>query len=408
MTSLISPTAVDPAGDRTRPPGALPPPVPRAVLGPEHPAVRFDHAFRAEFASWLGRHRPDTAAPADEDAAFAYRLAWQRTLHAGGWAGVRWPTEYGGRSAGPLEQLMQYEELALTRAPEPANTPGMILLGPTLMRLGSAELKDRFLPGILSGDDMWCQGFSEPEAGSDLASLRTRARLDDDGWRIDGQKIWTTFADRARWCFVLARTDPATERHRGLSLLICDMDQPGVTVRRIRQISGDSEFSEVFFDGARTPRDHVVGAPGDGWAAAMTLFRFERGDPGYTDHTRLLVELHDLRPQLVGGSAAAAADARARWTQLWMRCQELRQLNIRLALQEAAGEEVVELGSVTNLVWGELAKDVAGLAADLDPAGFLAGPTAHHRLASRAKSIYSGTSEIQRTIVAQRLLGMPR
>lgn len=388
------------------------PPADRSVLGPDIAAVPFDHPFRAEFSSWLAAGAPSDPVEPGEDGVFAHRLAWQRALFAGGWAGLTWPKQYGGRDLGPLEQLMQYEELALVRAPEPANTPGMILLGPTLMRLGSDDLKERFLPGILSGDDLWCQGFSEPDSGSDLASLRTRATLVDGEWVVEGQKIWSTFADRARWCFVLARSDPESTKHRGLTLLIVDLDQPGVTIRPIRQITGDHEFSEIFFDGARAPQAWTVGEPGKGWSAAMLLFAFERGDPGFTDHARLLVELHDARPLLTADrlSAPALADARRRWVQLWLRCQELRRLNVRCALEAVAGREVVELGSVTNLVWGELCKDIAELGSDLSgTAAILRGDGAsHHRLASRAKSIYSGTSEIQRNIVAERLLALPR
>ncbi|MEU6643597.1 acyl-CoA dehydrogenase family protein [Saccharomonospora sp. NPDC046836] len=388
-------------------------PLSRRVLGPENGAVPFEHPFRAEFASWLDCHAPTEPEPAHEDERFAHRRAWQATMHAGGWAGLTWPAEYGGRGEGPLVQLMAYEELALHRAPEPANTPGMILLGPTLMLLGTDELKERFLPRILSGADLYCQGFSEPDSGSDLASLRTRARRDRStgDWAIDGQKIWTTFADRADYCFVLARTDPDSRRHRGLTLLICPMDQPRVSVRPIRQISGDREFSEVFFDDARVPAGWVVGEPGAGWHAAMTLFQFERGDPGYTDHARLLVELADIRTTLAAAalSPAAAADIRARATSLWLRCQELRALNVRLAVLAEQGRPIAETGSVTNLVWGELAKDVADLNGDVaDLAGRDVAAAIHHRLACRAKSIYSGTTEIQRTIIAERLLGLPR
>jgi hypothetical protein len=385
-------------------------PVDRGVLGPEIAAVPFNHPFRKLFGAWLETDAPGPVAVRNEDEIFEQRLRWQRALHRGGWAGLTWPARYGGRDMGPMEQLMQYEELALVRAPEPANTPGMILLGPTLIRLGSEELQERFLPGILSGDDLWCQGFSEPGAGSDLAALRTRATALGDQWSITGQKTWSTFASRARWCFVLTRSDPDSVRHRGLTLLICDLDQPGVTVRPVRQISGDHEFAEVFFDGARAPRAWTVGEPGQGWAAAMTVFQFERGDPGFTDHARLLVELHDAHGIITSGqlSAAAVAAARQRYVDLWLRCQELRRLNVRLALD--GGDQAMELGSITNLVWGELSKDIADLTADLGgrTAVLSSSRVAHHRIASRAKSIYSGTSEIQRNIIAERLLGLPR
>lgn len=385
----------------------------RSVLGPQDPVVPFDHPFRAEFSAWLEEHVPTGPEPAGEDDRFAYRRTWQATMNDGGWAGLSWPPEYGGRGENPLTQLMAYEELALHRAPEPANTPGMILLGPTLMELGTAELKERFLPRILSGEDLFCQGFSEPDAGSDLASLRTPAVRTGDEWRIDGQKIWTTFADRAGYCFVLARTDPESTRHRGLSLLICPMDQPGVTVRTIEQISGDHEFSEVFFDDARCPADWVVGEPGAGWAAAMTLFQFERGDPGYTDHARLLVELADARDAVLaaGGSVSSPVrrDLAARAGALWLRCQQLRALNTRMALVAETGGAIAETGSVSNLLWGELAKDVADLTADAAGAtGSGVAGALHHQLAARAKSIYSGTTEIQRTVIAERLLGLPR
>ena len=230
---------------------------------------------------------------------------------------------------------------------------------------------------------------------------------------IDGQKIWTTFADRAHHCFVLARTESDSTRHRGLTMLICPMDQAGVTVHRIRQISGDHEFSEVWFDGARCPAGWVVGEPGRGWAATMTLFQFERGDPGYTDHARLLVELVDARDAVRAAgqrvSPAGRADLGTRAGELWLRCQELRALNVRMSLAAETGGSIAETGSVSNLVWGELAKDVADLVADAaDATGTGRDAAIHHRLASRAKSIYSGTSEIQRNVIAERLLGMPR
>jgi alkylation response protein AidB-like acyl-CoA dehydrogenase len=390
----------------------------RSVLGPDLPQVPFDHPFRVQFSDWLREHGPAGEEPLDQRRRFAYRRAWQRALAEGGWAGIAWPTEYGGHGATPLTQFMQYEEFALAGVPEPANTPGIILLGPTLMVHGSEELKQRFLPKILAGDEIWAQGFSEPDSGSDLASLRTRATLDGDQWRINGQKIWTTFAQYADFCFVLARTDPGSERHRGLTLLICQTRQPGVTVRPIKQISGDEEFCEVFFDDAHAPAAWTVGGVGGGWQTAMTLFQFERSDQGYTDHGRLLVRLEHARRRLRGIievhperlSAFELASFRARFAELWIRCQELRLLNLRMAVIAESGESVSSAGSVTNLVWGELEKDVAQFDADIAGGDGITRGTAaaHHQLASRAASIYSGTSEIQRNIVAERLLGLPR
>ena len=386
------------------------------MLGPELVEARYDHPFRLEFGDWLAANVPARSEPTDLDERVAFRRSWHHRLATGGWTGLPWPTEHGGRGADPFIQFMYYEELALARAPEVLNAPGLILLGPTLMAHGSDELKQLFLPGILSGQQMWCQGFSEPEAGSDLAAVRTRAKLTDGAWVITGQKTWTTFGQYADFCFVLARTEQESDRHRGLTMLICAMDQPGVTVRPIEQISGESEFCDVFFDDARTPAAWVLGTPGEGWAVAMTAFGFERGDQGFTDHARLLVRLHDAENALdeLHASSALSDDrfraARTALTRCWARCQELRLLNYRGALLARAGHDLGAIGSMTNLVWGELESEVGSLHAEiLGRHGLsLDRQETVHRLASRAASIYSGTSEIQRNIVAERLLGLPR
>jgi alkylation response protein AidB-like acyl-CoA dehydrogenase len=345
-----------------------------------------------------------------------YRRTWQRRLALAGWAGPAWPAEYGGRGAGPLQQFMYYEEQALARAPQLMNQPGIILLGQTLMVHGSDELKTRFLPGILTGDDTWCQGFSEPNAGSDLAGLRTRAQLDGDEWVINGQKIWTTFAPYADYCFLLCRTEADSVRHRGLSMLIVPMDLPGITVRPIPQVLGEDEFAEVFFDDVRSPRELMVGAPGEGWTVSMTMFQFERADQGFTDHGRLLVQLHDVAAALRAAeaeerlSAGAIAEARIQWASLWVRSQELRRVNLRSAVRAEGGEQIGAAGSVAKLMWSELEQQIAQLKVEvLGTAGLLVdGPAARHLLESLAYTIFSGTSEIQRNIVAERLLGLPR
>jgi alkylation response protein AidB-like acyl-CoA dehydrogenase len=386
------------------------------VLGPEFAQTAYDHPFRTELRDWLAQHAPEGPEPLDQEARFQHRRDWHRTMARDRRVGLHWPEKYGGRGADPLTQFMYYEEVALASTPEPVNTPGLILLGPTLMAHGSAELKQRFLPGILSGDEMWCQGFSEPDSGSDLASLRTRADLVGDEWVVNGQKIWTTFGQYADFCFVLCRTEPDSERHRGLTLLICPIDQPGVTVRPIRQISGDDEFCEVFLEDAKVPAGWVVGEVGAGWAAAMTLFQFERGDQGYTDHARMLVHLLDCDRAVDAAedsgvlSAGRAAAARIQHTRLWVRCQELRHLNYRGAMLAAAHQELGAVGSMTNLVWGELEKDLGSAWAEASgyEALVLGRRDTHGRLVSRAASIYSGTSEIQRNIIAERLLGLPR
>jgi alkylation response protein AidB-like acyl-CoA dehydrogenase len=388
----------------------------REILGPELPSVSYEDDFRRELRAWLADNPAPAGEPDDEGERFDQRRAWQGQMASDGWVGLHWPVEHGGRGAGPLTQFMYYEELALAGVPEPANTAGLILLGPTLMALGSPELQRRFLPSILSGAELWCQGFSEPDAGSDLASMRTSAHLDDDEWVIAGQKTWTTMGHYADYCFVLCRTDPESERHRGLTMLICPTDQPGVEIRPIRQISGDHEFSEVWFDQAKAPAGWIVGEVGQGWAAAMTLFQFERGDQGYTDHGRMLVRLdeaqHALALSLAAGrvSRERASAVKEELESLWVRCQGLRLLNYRGALLSEAGEGLGAIGSLTNLVWGELEKDLAEACAEVCGVSgvLLANPESRRRLAGRAASIYSGTSEIQRNIIAERLLGMPR
>ena len=225
-----------------------------------------DDPYRQEFRRWLRDHAPGVPEPLDQDEKLAMRRDWQRVLFDGGWAGPAWPEQYGGRGAGPLQQFIYYEELALARAPVEVNPPGIRLVGPTLMVHGSDELKERFLPSILSGEEIHAQAFSEPNAGSDLASLRTRARLEDGEWVIDGQKIWTSWAQYSDFMFVLCRTEPGSERHRGLSLLICPTDQAeAITVRPITQISGDPEFARCSWTAPAPPRTtRWVGEETDG------------------------------------------------------------------------------------------------------------------------------------------------
>jgi len=389
---------------------------PGDVLGPENKLVAEDHPFRVEFRTWLAEHVPNEPEPKDQDATVAFRREWQRTLHRDGWAGPAWPAEYGGRGAGPIEHFMYYEELAIARAPEIANHPGVTLLGPTLMVHGPDDLKASFLPGILSGDDMWSQGFSEPDAGSDLAAIRTRGRLDGEQWVIDGQKIWTTWAQYADWCAVLCRTEEGEKRHEGLSMLIVPMRQPGIEIRPIVQMSGGQEFSEVFFDGAHADEHMVVGRRGDGWKAAMTMFEYERADQGFTCHARQLVRLADIAEALRTArrdgvlSPAQAGTARLRLADLWSRALRLRRLNLRAAVDAEGGKRLGAAGSVVKLFWSELEQDIAALGVEVLGAEGLSGdhPWVEHHLASRAASIYSGTSEVQRNIVSERLLGLPR
>ncbi|WP_063837526.1 acyl-CoA dehydrogenase family protein, partial [Streptomyces sp. NRRL WC-3549] len=241
--------------------------------------------FRAEIRGWLATHLTGEFAglrgrggPGREHEAFAERLAWERHMAAEGWTCVGWPKEYGGRGASLEEQVAFHEEYALADAPARVNHIGEQLLGPTLVAFGTPEQRARFLPPIVAAEELWCQGYSEPDAGSDLANVRTRAERDDAGdWTVTGQKIWTSLAHASQWCFVVARTEPGSSRHHGLSYLLVPLDQPGVEIRPITQLTGTSEFNEVFFDGARTRAENIVGAPGDGWRVAMATLGFERG-----------------------------------------------------------------------------------------------------------------------------------
>ena len=385
--------------------------IPSSALGPSLPLVPDDHKFRLEFRDWLAENTPRSLSAMTEAEDFAFRVKWQKALHEGGWAGPAWPVRYGGRGSGALEQFMYYEELALAQAPRVTNESGILLLGPTLMVYGTEEQKRRYLPGILSGDDIWCQGFSEPEAGSDLASLRTSARETSEGWVIKGQKIWTTWAAYSKWSFVLCRTESAP-RHKGLSMLITDMDQPGIQVRPIKQMSGKADFCEVFFDDARAPRDLIVGGRGQGWQVAMTMLQFERADQGYTDHAPLLVTLHLLTEALhaEGIALLPPETARLRFADLWRRCQQLRRYNLRNAINAQRGRQVGVAASTVNIFWSQLVKDLAEFAAlvHADDAVIDSTPLSEGLLYSRASSIYSGTDEIQLNIIADRILGLPR
>src|SRR5215216_5193720 len=238
-----------------------------------------EEAFRDEVRAWLGENHPGEE-PEGEEAEFEFTRKWQRKLHEGGWAGVSWPKEYGGRGATLIEQAIFGEEMARARAPRPANVLGLVMGGPVVIAHGSEGQKERFLEPILSAEEIWCQGFSEPESGSDLASLKTKAVRDDGGYRITGQKVWTTFAHEAKWCMLVARTDPDVPKHKGLSYFICDMEQDEIEVRPLRQITGEAEFNEIFIEGAYVPEENVVGGEGNGWNVAITTLMHERAGLG--------------------------------------------------------------------------------------------------------------------------------
>ncbi len=370
-----------------------------------------DEEFRAEVRGWLTAQlsSPEFAGlagkggPGREHEFVPERLAWERRLGEGGWIGLGWPEEDGGRGLPWHRQVIFLEEYARAGAPARAGHIGEQLLGPTLLMFGTPEQKARFLPGILSGTEMWCQGYSEPEAGSDLAGLKTRAALRDGEWHIDGQKIWTSLAQFADWCFLLARTEPDAERHRGLSCLLVPMRQPGIEIRPIVQITGTSEFNEVFFDDARTAAGNVAGTPGDGWRVAMGTLGVERGVSTFGQQLGFQREFEEVLAAARGNGSVTDPDIAARIADAWIGLQVMRFTAEETLGAASPGTEA----NVAKLLWapwhqrlGELAVDVAG------PDATLAGPG--YDLSTRADTIYGGSNEIQRNIIAERGLGLPR
>ncbi|MGW0566781.1 acyl-CoA dehydrogenase family protein [Streptomyces tauricus] len=368
-----------------------------------------DEAFRGEVRGWLAEHLVGARD----------RRGWERTLGGGGWIGIGWGVEgYGNRAVGIGRQVVWAEEYARARAPARSGHIGEKLLAPTLIAHGSEEQKARFLPPIASGDELWCQGYSEPGAGSDLAGIRTEAVREADGYRISGQKIWTSLAHEADWCFVLARTEAGSRRHRGLSFLLVPMDQPGrIDVRPIRQMTGTSEFNEVFFDGAHAHADHLVGGEGNGWQVAMSLLGFERGVSTLAQQVGFAQELAQVVDAAVASGAADDPVVRDLLVRQWAELRTMRWNALR-TLGSSADRGAP---SVAKLMWGrwhqrlgELAMRVRGAGAAVGPGDWSAGAPyeldalQHLFLFSRADTIYGGSDEIQRTIIAERVLGLPR
>ncbi|MEU7987992.1 acyl-CoA dehydrogenase family protein [Streptosporangium canum] len=378
--------------------------------------------LREEIRSWLAEHLSGEfsaarglGGPGREHEGHDIRLAWERRLGEAGWTCLGWPKKYGGREATLEDQVAFHEEYARAAAPARVGHIGEGLIGPTVIDHGTEEQRRRFLPPIRRGEELWCQGYSEPGAGSDLAGVQTRARLQDGEWVITGQKVWTSLAHVADWCFVIARTEPGSQRHRGLSYLLVPMDQPGVEVRPIVQMTGTSEFNEVFFDGARTAAANVLGAPGEGWRVAMATLGYERGAStlgqqiGFQREYAMVVE--------TARRTGAAQDPvlRDRLVQSWLELQIMRLNALRTMTSLSAGEPGPEV-SIGKLYWsewhrrlGELAQAVQGregLVADGPP--YELNDLQRLYLFSRADTIYAGSSEIQRNIIAERTLGLPK
>ncbi|MFL5957286.1 MAG: acyl-CoA dehydrogenase family protein [Solirubrobacterales bacterium] len=368
-------------------------------------------AFRDEFRAWLADNPPppDPGKVADE-ARNAWRAAWQRQLYEGGWAAPGWPAEYGGRSATLTQSAIYFEELGRARVPLPANVLGLLLGGPTLMVWGTDEQKERYLAPILSADEIWCQGFSEPDAGSDLASLKTRAVKDGDDWVVTGQKVWTSAAQYSKWCMLVARTDPDAPKHKGLTYFLMDMEQEEVQVRPLRQITGEAEFNELFIEGARISGENVIGGVGNGWKVALTTLMNERAGLGFTLQIRLRQLLDDLIA--VAGERGLLDDARYadQLAELHARCEAIRLMAWKgLTDAERYGQPGPE-GSLVKWLWSDTNQQATQLAADIVGADALvAGTTwSYELLRARGNSIEGGTTEILKNIVAERVLGLPR
>lgn len=361
-------------------------------------------SFRASARDWLSSHAGDFQIPdgATEAERVEIRRRWERQLAAGGFNCLSWPKQFGGRELGPIEDFIFAEECIKVNAPEPLGRIGRLLTAPGLIAHGTAEQQQRLLPKIMHCDEIWCQGFSEPNAGSDLANLRTSARKVGDHYVINGQKIWTTFGHYADRCILLARTGEPGGRHNGLTMFALNMRQPGVTVRQIRQISGSADFNEVFFDDAKVEASDVIGSEGQGWQVALTILSAERG-AGFA-----ALRLHTIHDQLtLLGTAPEDAATLAKLNEYLTRFEVLRWQAMRAVERMAADRNALPSSSILKLVWSELEQDVVRT-------GFQTSSNEHlakwrfYEMQARSQTIASGTSEIQRNIISERVLGLPR
>ena len=368
-------------------------------------------AFRDELRAWLDAHDPGPEPRGDEDAHWRWRRDWHRQLAAGRWAGVHWPPEYGGRGATLTQSAIFFEELGRSGAPLPADVLGLLLAGPTLMVWGTDAQKERLLPTILSAEETWCQGFSEPDAGSDLAALKARAVKDGDDWVVTGQKVWTSGAQYAKWCMLVARTDPdAPKKHAGLTYFVLDMEQDAVQVRPLRQITGESEFNELFLEEARISGENVVGGVGNGWKVALTTLMNERAGLAFFLQVRLRQQLDRLVDEAAARGRLDDPVVADRLAELHVRVEVLRLTAYRgLTAIEKYGQPGPE-GSLTKWMWSETNQQLTQLAADVLGADALSAdsPWAYELLRARGNSIEGGTTEILKNIVAERVLGLPR
>jgi alkylation response protein AidB-like acyl-CoA dehydrogenase len=368
-----------------------------------------EQAFRDELRSWIEENHPGEE-PKGDDEAFEFRREWQRKLHAAGYAGLSWPEEYGGRGATLIEQAIFGEELTRAKAPAAANVLGLAMGGPVVIAYGSDEQKQRYLEPILSAEEIWCQGFSEPESGSDLASLKTKAVKSNGEWVVTGQKVWTSFAHKAKWCMLVARTDPDAPKHQGLTYFLMDMEQDAVQVRPLRQITGDPEFNELFMEEARIPDENVIGGVGNGWDVAIATLMHERAGLGAGAAASTRIALGQLMELARERDVADDPIVRQRIGQLYIEVESLR-LNswrglTRIMKKGAPGPE----GSLPKWQWAEINQALTELSMDIRGEE---GPASdsdwtYRFLRARGNSIEGGTTEILKNIVAERVLGLPK
>jgi alkylation response protein AidB-like acyl-CoA dehydrogenase len=371
-----------------------------------------EKAFRDEVRAWLKANAPkDDSSETSQGTLIANRRAWQKKLNEAGYVGITWPKEYGGRGAGFMEQLIFNDEMIVAQTPEPINVIGLGMGGPVVIAHGTEEQKKRYLPPLLSAEEIWCQGFSEPDAGSDLSGLQTRAEDKGDHYLVNGQKVWTTLAHVAKWCMLLTRERKEENPRHGLTYLLVDMESPGVEVRPLVQITGDAEFNEIFFKDVKVPKSQILGEAGEGWAVAMTTLLHERGTLGMALATRAQItaaELADHTRKLGRGSDPLVRQKVAQHT-IEARALQLNGYRALTAMKRNGipGPE----GSILKLMWSELNQRMTETAVDVAGAAGQVGESTgwkYQFLRSRANTIEAGTSEVLRNILAERVLGLPR
>ena len=368
-----------------------------------------EQAFRDELREWLAANNPGEE-PAGDEAAFEFRRKWQRQLADAGWAGLSWPKECGGRGATLIEQAIFNEEVSRAKAPQMANVLGLVMGGPVVIAHGTDEQKQRYLKPILTAEEIWCQGFSEPESGSDLASLKTKAVRSNGEWIVTGQKVWTTFAHEAKWCMLVARTDQDAPKHKGLTYFLMDMEQEGVEVKPLHQITGEAEFNEIFMNEARIPNENIVGGEGNGWMVAITTLMHERVGIGLGSAVQLKIALGELMEEITERGLADDPVIRQRVAQIYIEAETIR-LNASRGLTRTMKTGIPgPEGSLTKWQWSdanqaltELAMDVRGIEAPI-----IDDHWTYRFLRARANSIEGGTTEILKNIVAERVLGLPK